>query len=104
MQIEKSHLGVEPNDTNNVANNVDTLVRKVTKERNEAGFFHRRNAVPPSGGFAFVESPRAIAKREGGKRGKVAESLRRKISIANILIAYYIIQFVREDRVGPPEF
>lgn len=36
-----SHLLFEPNDTNyTVANDVDILVREVTKERNAVRFFH----------------------------------------------------------------
>lgn len=44
MQIANdrdSHLLFEPNDTNyTVANDVDILVREVTKERNAVEFFH----------------------------------------------------------------
>lgn len=89
----KSHLLLEPNDTNNtVGDDVDTLVREVTKERNAAGFSRRRNVVPLKWRICIRRKSagdRETRRRERRKSGGIIKAkYQSDISIAR----YYIIQ------------
>lgn len=66
MQIANdrhSHLLFEPNDTNyTIVDDVDTLVREITKERNAAGFFHE-SVVETSSPRRWIRARRKSANR-----------------------------------------